>query len=74
MVKFTFQGKNGPVLGIGLSEENIRRLKDGQPILVEGGSLNLNHDIFIMYGKTEQSIAITLSPYIDPDTVIHKKM
>jgi hypothetical protein len=74
MVKFTFQGKNGPVLGLGLSEENIRRLKDGQPILIEGAPVKLNHDIFIMYGKTEQSIAIALSPYIDPNTVIHKEM
>jgi hypothetical protein len=41
---------------IGLSEENLKRLKQGKPILINSGQLEIEQDIFILYGKTEEDI------------------
>jgi hypothetical protein len=43
---------------LGLSEENLKRLKDNQPIKFAGEEVNLpGWDIAIVYGTTEQSLA-----------------
>ena len=59
MLKFrTTLGADGTSLvGLGLSEENIQRLKEGQPILIHGEEIGLPEiKIAIMYGKTEQTL------------------
>lgn len=58
MVKFVITQKNGPKLvGLGITEENVKRLKEGKPILVKGEEIEMEHDTVILYGKTEQDIA-----------------
>lgn len=56
MVKWTFNNPKGkPSLGMGLSEENIARLKAGKPIHVHDEKF-FDGDIIISYGKTEEII------------------
>lgn len=73
MVKFSVKDKNDQrMLGVGLSEENVKRLKEGMPIHIKSEDLsNLTGwegSIFIMYGKTEDDIKDQLSSLIGPDT------
>ena len=61
MIKFILQGDTGKkVIGLGLSEENVARLKKDKPILVKGQDLGVEHDIVVLYGETEESIVETL--------------
>jgi hypothetical protein len=55
MVKFKAIGERD-IIGLGLSEENIKRLKEGMPILVNKESLKIPFDIVILYGRTENEI------------------
>lgn len=40
-----------------VDKENVKRLKQGKPIFIEGAELGLDYDIFIMYGETLADIA-----------------
>lgn len=72
MIKFTV--KNSKTVGFGLSEENINRLKNGQPILVRGVEIGITNDILIFYGKTEEVIMKDLRKQMTKDTtIIYKK-
>lgn len=56
MLKATM--RNGRLVLLGLSELNIQKLKEGKPILVNGGDVGIpGKEIVIMYGQTEQDIA-----------------
>lgn len=52
MIKFVAD----TMIGLGLSEENIKRLKKGSPIMIKASALKIERDIFICYGKTELDI------------------
>jgi uncharacterized alkaline shock family protein YloU len=41
---------------LGIDAENVKRLKDNQPIRVKGDELQIDHDIYIVYGETIQDI------------------
>ena len=71
MIKFKAKSKDGNTLvGLGLSEGNIKRLKAKQPILIRGTELNIDHDISIMYGETEESLKEELKEYFTYDCKI----
>lgn len=56
MLKGKFTNNEGePCVMIGLSEGNIKLLKEGKPILIKGSSINLDiEEIIIFYGETEE--------------------
>lgn len=61
MIKFQGTGQKGlPVVGFGLSEVNIQKLKEGMPILIDAQDtqelLGVQAQIVIFYGKTEESM------------------
>jgi hypothetical protein len=58
MIKFLVNGRNGAQLvGLGLSQGNIDRLKDGKPIYIHLDELGIEGiDVLIHYGETEDSI------------------
>lgn len=62
---------------LGLSRENIGRLKDGQPIHVRrathGEGVPRGWEIVIVYGETEQAMHEDFKKHrlIGPDTKIH---
>ena len=60
MIKFVSAGINGvPLIGLGISAMNVRKLKDKQPILVHGKDRGRPEigDIMIFYGKDEKDMA-----------------
>ena len=72
MVKFTAMGTDGPLIGIGLTKENLRRLRAGHPIYINLADLHLPPGrIMIFHGDTEQALTKTLLPFISEDTVVH---
>lgn len=48
----SMQGNGRPLIGLGIEEGNVNRLKAGQPIMVDGRSLGIDVDIAIHYGAT----------------------
>jgi hypothetical protein len=49
-----------PVLLFGLSAENLRRLRQGQPIKINLAEMGLTGYAVIFYGKTEQAMVAHL--------------
>ena len=71
MIKFTATTDDRKLLGLGLSHENLKRLKDKQPIQFKGEALGLDGiDILIFAGETEASMAKELEPSITAQTII----
>lgn len=79
MVKFVASGEGGRILiGLGLEDENIKRLKDGEPIRIRLSDLGFhgvvgNIHIMIFTGKDAESITKDLSQFINSETVIHRE-
>ena len=73
MIKFKIDGAEKPLIGFGITEENVKRLKSGMPILVNLQEMGINADILICYGETELELIKTLKPYISDKTVIKNK-
>lgn len=48
--------RQGNTIVLGIDEENVKRLKEDQPIKVDGEPLGINCDIYIVYGKTLDEI------------------
>lgn len=62
MIKFKMIDKNDKLLiGLGLTDKNIELLKNGMPISIDGENLDIDMDIFIFFGKDEQTIIDQLS-------------
>lgn len=72
MVKF----RRDNVVILGLSEENIQRLKDDKPIKFNMNEMGFpDITVFIITGKTEHSIAADISKMaggIDPSKTVFK--
>lgn len=64
MIKFRGDHEGTPLVGLGLSEENMNRLKQGMPILIKTDEmeklLGVKAEIFIFYGQTEESMTADL--------------
>lgn len=54
----TIDGKETVILG--LTEENLDRLRDDEPILFDGNPYGIPMQVMIMWGKDEVSLARTL--------------
>lgn len=71
MITFLASGKNNQqTVGIGITAENVERLKAGQPIHLNGANIGINLDILILYGETYEALQRDLSPGIGPNTII----
>ena len=72
MIKFkTYSGENVLLLGFGLSEDNIQRLKSGQPVVIKLEDMGLREGrIMIFYGKTEADMIKEIKPYLGSDTLV----
>lgn len=59
-------GEDGsPVYILGLSEGNIERLKDGDPLVIDNNELGFSGATVILYGKTEDDITDNLSRHFN---------
>lgn len=70
MIVFKINGNNGEILGLGLTRENIQKLREGLPILVDKSRYPVPQDIIITYGDTIEDILDDMQSFIDPDTII----
>jgi len=67
------RGQSGNHYLIGISEENVRRLKAGDPIvfkLNEFGLTGPDITIMICYGETEEKLALELKDVMGPQTKV----
>jgi hypothetical protein len=73
MIKFNGQDENGrKLMGLGLSDANIRELKLGHPIRFEGDKLGFEGTVLIMWGKTEDALADIVRPYVQGEVRDHR--
>ena len=70
MIKFT----SNNLIGLGLTSENIKRLKQGQPIAIKGTEIGKSHDILIFYGKNESDLLKDAEYIIDKNHENKRKM
>lgn len=70
MIVFKINGNNGEILGLGLTRENIQKLREGLPILVDKSRYPVPQDIIITYGDTIEDILDDMQSFIGPDTII----
>lgn len=59
------------VLICGLSHINLDRLKQGQPIKIDGAAIELPIDLVIFAGETEQSMARELAEFVGQNTRVN---
>jgi hypothetical protein len=65
MIKFRGKNEKGKdLLGIALSELNVKKLKEGMPILVDDDTF-FDGQILLMYGRTEEEIVEELKDMMD---------
>lgn len=55
MIKFKSEGKQ-PLIGLGLSEGNLKKLREGKPIFIMREELGIDFNLLIFWGKTEEEI------------------
>lgn len=73
MIKFRAAHDEGHIVGLGLSHENLKRLKGGQPIRINAESIGLpGTTILIFAGRTEQTMASQLREFITADTQVYE--
>jgi hypothetical protein len=63
MIKFKGKFNGKEILGMGISEANVRKLKEGMPILIEEPKF-FNGTIMLMYGRTEMDIVEEIKPIL----------
>jgi uncharacterized protein YciU (UPF0263 family) len=73
MLKFIAYKENGRlVIGFGMTAGNIKRLKEGKPIIVKMEEMNLSPaDLIIFYGETPEKLLEKFNQAgldIEPDT------
>jgi hypothetical protein len=75
VIKFTMQAKDGAlVIGLGLTDENWRRLRLGQPIVVKlREMIDSDLEILLIGGETEYTLTEQLAPMIGPKTVLRRE-
>ena len=74
MIKALSKDKNGEsVILLGLSHENLRRLREDQPILCDLRELGLTGKVIIMAGETEDTIKVQIEDVANIKEVIDKR-
>lgn len=70
MIKFKVDAKNNrKLIGLGITEENVKGLKEGKPIFINGEEVDIpGIDIMVFYGKDEKAIQDSLQNFIGPHT------
>lgn len=64
------KARKGDTIILGLSEENIKRLQKNQPIKFKLSDVipEATQTVFIIAGKTEESMALTLKHFVDNES------
>jgi hypothetical protein len=77
MVKFVVTRDDQPVLGLGLTDENLEDLRTGRPIVVKVRELvpavAIDLEVLIFHGRTTYDITEQIAGLIGPDTEIRRQ-
>jgi len=71
MIKFRVVVGDNIFVGFGLSEENLKRLREGMPILIKNDEVKklfgekCEENIIVMYGRTEKEIQEELAKHLE---------
>jgi hypothetical protein len=71
MLKWTGLRQGVPIIGLGLEEENLKRLREDMPIHIKGKDMGIAFDIVIYYGKGLEDLMEMTKAGIGPDTIIN---
>ena len=71
MIKFVGGDANDPIIGLGLSFKNLKKLKQGQPILIDLVEMGLVGNILIFAGTNEKELEHQLEEFITDETKIN---
>lgn len=67
--------KNGrKMLSMGLSNGNIRKLKEGKPIVIFGPEVGIEVDLMIFWGETDEKLVEMVKPFIGPETIVRDQL
>jgi hypothetical protein len=74
VIKFKAQGNGRTLVGLGITDENIKRLRQGMPIIVRLADVGVpgGIEVTIFWGETETAIRKDLQKHglIGPETEI----
>ncbi len=71
MIKFRTLDPNGkPLLGFGISGENVEKLKAGEPIFINLNEMGINASMMIFYKETTGDLIEAIQPYIGKQTIV----
>lgn len=73
MLRWVGTRENRQIIGLGLEEKNLEKLRQDQPILVKGESIGMPFDILIYYGKDMDTLMEMTKQGVGPHTVIHDR-
>jgi hypothetical protein len=59
---------------IGLSDNNLRLLREGKPIMIHGAEWGKAFDLMIFWGETEEKLTEMVQPFIGPETVVRDEV
>lgn len=71
MIKWKGRRGNREVVGFGLEERNLKKLRADEPIYVMGEEMGLPFDVLIYYGKDMATLVKMSRSGITKDTIIH---
>ena len=71
MIKFVGGDADNPIIGFGLSFKNLKKLKQGSPIIINLEDMGLVGKVLIFAGSTEKEMQHQLKNFIDDKTKIH---
>lgn len=78
MLKFLSRGENRTLVGLGLTNENLRRMQEGLPVHLKLSEMGLEGpqgeiEFFVYHGKNEESLKRELEKggLIGPETEEH---
>ena len=74
MVKAVFEDRNGRTrLVLGIARENVNRMIEGKPIMVDPAEMNVIVDgpIMIYFGETIEDLRAEIAEFIGPTTKVH---
>ena len=72
MIKFMAGSDKETLIGFGLSEENIKALKEGNPISIDMSEMGFKDTrAMIFFGETEEDMKRDLSDFISIETILH---
>lgn len=72
MIKFTVKiPGEGTLIGVGITQDNIRALVDGRPLIIKGKDVAVpGVEFMVFFGTSNESMMAELKDHVGPDTEV----